>query len=73
MKITSADGDSSRTSVMADFLDIGKLKSLMNSYGTMMEWKVKGLYPDMIAELNKMAAAFAEEFNEVSCIKVTDP
>ncbi len=48
---------------MRDFSDIGKMKSLMNSYGTMADGK--GLYPDMIAELNKMAEAFADEINKV--------
>lgn len=44
------------------FTSIGKLKSLMDSYGTP---DGKGLYPEMLAELNKMALAFAEEFNRV--------
>ena len=39
------------------------MKSLMNSYGTD---DGKGIYPEMIAELNKMATAFADEFNESS-------
>lgn len=45
-----------------ELADLGKLKSLMNSYGTADE---EGLYPDMIAELNKMAAEFAKAFNEI--------
>ncbi len=45
----------------SNLLDVGKLKSLMNSYGTD---DGKGLYPDMIAKLNTMAQAFAKEFNE---------
>lgn len=45
-----------------ELLDVGKLKSLMNSYGTD---DGNGLYPDMLASLNKMAKAFAEEFNSV--------
>lgn len=43
-------------------LDSGKLKSLINSYGTS---DGNGLYPDMINDLNKMAEAFANEFNRV--------
>lgn len=45
-----------------DFLASGKLKSLMDSYGTV---DGEGLYPKMLAELNKMAAEFAAEFNRV--------
>jgi len=44
------------------FYELGKMKSLVNSYGTD---DGKGMYPEMIAELNKMAEAFAEEFNKV--------
>lgn len=52
------------------FSDTGKMKSLVNSYGTQdpadpTNTISKGLYPDMIAELNKMAQAFAVEFNKV--------
>ena len=52
------------------FSDTGKMKSLVNSYGTQdpadpTKTISKGLYPDMIAELNKMAQAFADEFNKV--------
>lgn len=46
----------------------GKLKSLMDAYGTgdgTPNGEVKGLYPDMIAELNKMAKEFAKEFNKI--------
>lgn len=49
-----------------EFLDAGKLKSLMNAYGTADGTaEGKGLYPDMIAELNKLAAAFANEMNKI--------
>lgn len=46
----------------ADLLNLGKLKSLMNSYGTDDS---KGVYPEMLNKLNDMAKAFAEKFNEV--------
>lgn len=50
----------------ADFVEYGKLKSLMNSYGTLnQDGTVSGLYPDMIAELNKMAREFADAFNKI--------
>ncbi|NYF23921.1 flagellar hook-associated protein FlgK [Sporosarcina sp. JAI121] len=45
-----------------DFLSTGKMKSLMESYGTA---DGKGIYPDMLAKLDQMANAFAEEFNKV--------
>ena len=45
-----------------DLADSGKLKSLMNSYGTA---DGQGLYPEMLAELDKLAQAFMDEFNKV--------
>lgn len=46
----------------ADFLDQGTMKSLMNSYG---KDDGTGIYPDMIAKLNKMAEALVIEFNNI--------
>jgi len=46
-------------------LGSGQMKSLVDSFGYVEGGVAKGLYPDMIAELNKMAKAFAEEFNKV--------
>lgn len=43
----------------------GSLKSLVNSFGYMDGADNKGLYPDMLAKLDKMADAFIKEFNEV--------
>ncbi|MFX3675297.1 MAG: flagellar hook-associated protein FlgK [Paenisporosarcina sp.] len=46
--------------------DLGKYKSLANSYGYMDSSAPpveKGLFTDMIAKLDKMASAFAKEFN----------
>lgn len=49
-----------------ELLNVGKIKSLMTSYGTAnIDGSAKGLYPDMIAELNKLAAAFANEMNKI--------
>ena len=49
------------------FSDLGKLKSLVNSFGFSSDGTPtgteKGLFPDMIAKLNLMAKSFAEEFN----------
>jgi len=66
------DKDDPLTHTVEQFSDVGKMKSLMDSYGTEhtdpidpSKKIVKGLYPDMIAELNKMAKAFADEFNEI--------
>lgn len=50
------------------FSDLGKLKSLVNSYGQVTgdpTSPVKGLYPDMLAKLDKMAESFAKEFNKI--------
>ncbi|MBY0223503.1 MULTISPECIES: flagellar hook-associated protein FlgK [Sporosarcina] len=44
--------------------DAGSLKSLVNSFGY-VDGDVKGLYPDMLAKLDKMADAFMKEFNAV--------
>lgn len=52
-----------------DLMDsIGSLKGLIESYGYADESGVNGVtgeYPNMLAELDKMAAAFAKEFNRV--------
>ena len=48
-----------------DLLDLGKLKSLMNSYGVAGADGPKGIYPDMLAQLNEMASKFAEMFNKI--------
>ncbi|MCM3743886.1 flagellar hook-associated protein FlgK [Sporosarcina luteola] len=53
---------SGATRGFSDFKDNGKVKSLMNSYGTS---DGKGLYPEMFSGLDRMAKAFAEEFNKV--------
>jgi len=64
---TFTGGPAAGENVPVDNMQIaGKLKSLVNSFGYADGTpEGKGLYPDMIAELNKMAAAFAEEFNTV--------
>jgi len=71
-KTLDKDATANPTHKFDQFSDVGKMKSLMDSYGTehtdpMDSSKkiVKGLYPDMIVELNKMAKAFADEFNEI--------
>lgn len=46
------------------FHDLGKMKSLINSYGY-GTGEGQGLYPDMLERLNMMARAFSEEFNEI--------
>ncbi|MDW0112595.1 flagellar hook-associated protein FlgK [Sporosarcina saromensis] len=44
----------------------GSLKSLTDSYGYVdSNGDTKGLYPDMLAKLNKMANVFADAFNTV--------
>lgn len=49
----------------SDLLDVGKMKSLMNSYGVAEEEGATGLYPNMLTELNRMAAAFANQINAI--------
>jgi len=52
-----------------NFNSVGKLKSLVDSYGYSVDGTpggaVKGVLPDMLANLNKMAKAFADEFNKI--------
>ncbi|MEL3958764.1 flagellar hook-associated protein FlgK [Caldifermentibacillus hisashii] len=44
----------------------GKLKGLIESYGYVdADKKVKGHYPEMMEKLNKLAYAFANEFNHI--------
>lgn len=51
---------------VADMQKSGKLKSLVDSYGYSTDGgaTVKGLYPEMLAKLDKMAQEFAREFND---------
>ncbi|ARK25511.1 flagellar hook-associated protein FlgK [Sporosarcina sp. P37] len=52
---------------VADMKKSGELKSLVESYGykETADGPVKGMYPDMLAKLDKMATAFATEFNKI--------
>jgi len=43
----------------------GKIKSLVDSFGYDDGEEIKGLYPEMLAKLDKMADAFAAKFNEI--------
>ncbi|PIC85242.1 flagellar hook-associated protein FlgK [Sporosarcina sp. P20a] len=56
-----ADGKLSVT----DMVKSGELKSLVDSYGYQDGNQVKGLYPEMLAKLDKMANEFAKAFNAV--------
>ncbi|MDW0110808.1 flagellar hook-associated protein FlgK [Sporosarcina aquimarina] len=47
-----------------NMLDTGSLKSFVNTYGYQTSDGVKGLLPDMITKLDKMADAFMSEFNK---------
>lgn len=55
-----------------NMVNTGKMKSLVESYGYQEGTDARGLYPDMIADLNKMAEAFAIEFNRVHAGDPTD-
>jgi len=77
MSVTPADGEGNPIGLVEGFTfggaplniekmsESGKMKSLVDSYGYVEGGVVKGLYPGMIAELDKMAMAFADKFNEV--------
>ena len=41
------------------------MKSLINSFGYNDGGAAKGVYPDMLAKLDKLALAFANEFNSI--------
>lgn len=43
----------------------GELRSLVESYGYLDAGTPKGLYPDMLAKLDKMAEEFTTEFNKI--------
>ncbi|GEN83004.1 flagellar hook-associated protein 1 [Sporosarcina luteola] len=58
-------GGGTQTIPHDELLDVGKLKSLMNSYGVEGANGPEGLYPDMLAKLDEMALAFANKFNEI--------
>jgi len=48
-----------------DFMKVsGSLKGLIENYGYMEGGNVKGSYPDMLANLDKMAVEFAKAFND---------
>jgi flagellar hook-associated protein 1 len=57
--------EGSAISISPDILASGKIKSLIESYGYGSDPNnVKGYYPDMLADLDKMAYTFATMFNE---------
>jgi len=72
LKITQPNG-TTVDAKQSNLLDVGKVKSLMNSYGTVetdasgvpLTNTSKGLFPKMIDELNKMASAFGNQMNIV--------
>ncbi|OIK11430.1 flagellar hook-associated protein FlgK [Bacillus sp. MUM 13] len=43
----------------------GELAGAIESYGYVSGTEVKGTYPDMLSQLNKMTEAFANEFNKI--------
>jgi flagellar hook-associated protein 1 len=56
--------EGSATSISPDILTSGRIKSLIESYGYGPDQdNVKGYYPDMLANLDKMAYSFATMFN----------
>ncbi|MFC4323362.1 flagellar hook-associated protein FlgK [Litchfieldia salsa] len=51
--------------VNLDLKDSGKLKGLINSYGYEEAGQVKGVFPDMLDQLDQIAYSFATQFNAV--------
>lgn len=51
----------------------GKIKSLVDSFGYDDGGEIKGLYPEMLAKLDKMADAFVAEFNKIHATGFTLP
>jgi len=60
-----------------NFSDLGKLKSVVSSYGYSSDGTdtgtEKGLFTDILSNLDKMAGAFAEEFNKIHMGDTLDP
>lgn len=54
------------TTIAADQLQVnGKVKALVEAYGYMSNGDEKGMYPDMLAELDEVAKVFMDAFNDV--------
>ncbi len=49
---------------MNELPKIGKLSGIVNSYGYVEGGETKGLYPEHLANLDKLARSFAKAFNE---------
>jgi flagellar hook-associated protein 1 FlgK len=47
------------------FSNLGKLKSLVDSYGYDINGNQKGLFPENLEKINKLAKGFAEAFNKL--------
>lgn len=59
-------GPADNTTLTVDNMQkTGSLRSTIDSFGYIEGTETKGLYPDMLAELNKMAEAFANEMNSI--------
>ena len=50
---------------IADFQSAGSLKGTIEAYGYTSDEGVKGIYTDMLNDMDQMAEAFANAFNEV--------
>ncbi|MGV2541477.1 FlgK family flagellar hook-associated protein, partial [Bacillus pumilus] len=54
------------TTIAADQLQVnGKVKALVEAYGYRSNGAEKGMYPDMLAELDEVAQVFMDTFNDV--------
>jgi len=64
LEITNTEGVNEEVTI-DKFNNLGKFKSLVDSYGYSNNGNEKGLYPEMIEKLNNMAQEFATAFNSI--------
>ncbi|MEL4024093.1 flagellar hook-associated protein FlgK [Lysinibacillus endophyticus] len=65
LRIVNKDGSTTEAKI-DNVSDLGKFKALVDSYGYAdSNGQEKGLFPDMIENLNKMAQEFATAFNTI--------
>ncbi|MFH5778016.1 flagellar hook-associated protein FlgK [Heyndrickxia oleronia] len=62
LTFTGADGSSNGLSF--DKLPTGKIRGLIESFGYTDGGNIKGIYPEMLAQLNDLASTFITKFNE---------
>jgi len=61
----NVDIDNNAQIKINQFSNLGKLKSLVDSYGYDINGNQKGLFPENLEKINKLAKEFAEAFNKL--------